>query len=892
MVKTRRTGVLWFVFLAVPGSGLLRFDGLPFSSKIEFSVFVISLIALFSSKFRHRCQILLSWRNGQSSQWLNTILLAAIALKFFTFVLAPIGNGFESCYRSVYAPPKQEVKCEKSFEAPFLFTSDTHNLNGITRLEKTLDFGSARSGGSSINASETTWRLPFVNEYPRFEQPWLDRPAFTAKFAAFVDAKKDSFIPVQYVGEVSVLVDDVLTTAVSYERSSLLLVPIVKGTKQVIIEFKFADLDVSEIPDRQPPIRGPWAELFVGKPITKNNLLDKLNLNIQGWSINQATKQAPDKFELRNQSGETVADVRPSSRPDVAQAFSGSIYTFSGLDFVNVDISSTGRGNYFEIYAKYLDQTSIRIGRVTPIFNTSADSWDSDVELLDEPGNIASIDSAYFLIDRDETPPLQAKNQNESNLTLFALHLLDFLVFLSGIMIFTVMAIAVKNDLITILKISGLSLFINFIVTQSPFSWWGYRYALFPIALGLLIGYSIHRYKTLNLLCVLPGLVSLMVIPMIEFARNTLGLADTKWWGFQIFRVRQSDWFVTQGYARQIFVEASLNGGENLFYFQPATRYLVLIQHLLFGENDVLLAVLMGLGLSIAVVFFLHEVLKRVASPHWWFLIALLLAAFFVMFTNQIFLGFAAAPSSEFPTWILLFITFGLIVRGNISGSMATVATVMAALTAQFRPNQAFGALFIFLLVQCELAAKENSRQVLLRIRLALVFAATMSLSLVHNLYYGFGWVFFSVTGGLNSNFSYSDLLNIFNDANVRTMMFDKLSLTLNLGWPATDLSLIFWMLNLIWVVSVIRIILLRNVDFKIWIVLIFPFTYFIPQIPYDILSYYPRHVVATQLAFALSGLYVMSRQGRVMSPSNEPNDIGNLDSLPDRTDTFQSSEI
>lgn len=869
------------MFLVVPGSGLLRFNGLPLSSKIEFTVFAISLVALFSGKSRGRCKALLSWRKGKSNQWLFTILLAAIALKFFTFVLAPIGNGFESCYRSVYAPLNQEIKCEKSFEAPFLFTNDIHNLGGITRVEKTLHFGSARSRGASINASETTWRLPFVNEYPRFEQPWLDRLAFTAKFAAFVEIKRNSLIPVQYVGEVSILVDGISTTAVSYEKSSLILVPIAKGTKQVIIEYKFADLDVSQIPDRQPPIRGRWAELFVGKPITKNKLINKLNLNIQGWSINQSTKQAPYQFELRSENGETIANVEPSPRPDVAQAFGGSIYNFSGLDFVDVDMGSAVLSKYFDIYANYPDQTSIRIGRAIPAFNTNTGLWDLDFELLNQSGNTASIDSVFFSIDQDEASLLEAKNQDISNLTFFTLYLLDLLVLLLTLVIFVVLVVAVKSDLYLIFQITFLSLFINFVINQLPFSWWGYKYVLFPIAFGFFVSYSLQKYKSLSLFSVLPGLVVLIVGPMIDYARNTLGLADAEWWGFQLFRGRQSDWFVTQGYARQIFVEASLSGGENLFYFQPATRYLVFVQHLLFGENDVLLAILMGVGAVIAAVFFSHEVLKRIAGPYWWCLTGLFLSACLVMFTNQIFLGFAAAPSSEFSTWILLFITFGLIVRGNFSASMAITASFMAALTAQFRPNQAFGALFLFLLVQSELAVKENSRQVLLRIQLALVFAVTMSMSLVHNLYYGFEWVFFSVTGGLNSNLSYSDLLNIFSNANVRGKVFDKLSLTLNLSWPPTDLSLIFWVLLSVWIFSVMRIILIGNTNFKIWIVLIFPFTYFIPQIPYDISSYYPRHVVATQLAFVLSGLYVVSRQKKLRSPLSGPNDVSNLDHCP-----------
>ncbi len=893
MVKTRKTWVLWFVFLAVPGSGLLRFDGLPLSSKIEFAVFAFSLGALFSSQFRHRCQQLLSWRNGQSSQWLNTILLAAVALKFFTFVLAPIGNGFESCYRSVYAPPKQEVKCEKSFEAPFLFTNDIHNLDGITRVEPTLNFGSARSGAISLNATETTWRLPFVNEYPRFDAQWLDRFAFTAKFAAFVNVNNDSFIPIQFVGEVSVLVAEEVFTSTSYEKASVMLIPVKKGTQKIRIEFKFADLDVSEIPDRQPAIRGPWAELFVGKPIRQNRLVTALNLNIRGWSIDKDLKQAPSKVELRNQDGETVAFVEPSPRPDIAKAFGDDNYTLSGFDFVGVDVGLTSGYKDFELFATYPNGTSIQIGKITHASNKVGDIAKAEISATNLPDHPASIDSAWFSIDTQKVAPLVAAQSERSSLMIATFYFLDLLVMLGFLLIFVIFLAALKRNLSQMARLTILCLTSNLIFTNLSFSWWGYKSVVIPIVIGVLISYSLQRDRSLNLIGVIPGVLAIIAGPTINLARSFQnGLGDAPWWGFQLFRGRASDWFVTQGYARRIFVDGSLNGGENLFYFQPATRYLVFIQHLLFGENDVLLGILMGCGILMAIVFVAREALKRIDSTRSHHLLTFFVVACFVTFGDQIFLGFASAPSSEYPTWVLIFLIFGLILRGNISQSTAIIGTIMAALTAQFRPNQAFGAFFLFLLIQSELVASENSRQLLTRLQLCIVFVTTMSLSLMHNLYYGFEFVFFSVTGDINSNSSYSDFLNIFNDETVRAMLIDKLSLTLNLGWPPSTVSITFWSLQLIWLLAIANTIRLRTTGFKVWIALIFPLTYSVPQLPYDISSYYPRHVVATQLAFGLSGLYVISRQVRVESRASRPIDGSNLNPLPGRTDTFQTSEI
>ncbi len=791
-------------------------------------------------------------------------MFAAIILKFFTFVLAPLGDGFESCYRSIYSPPRQEVLCEKSFEAPFIKDGQIGSFDQITRMEPIINFGPSRIGGNT-GATETTWRLPFVNEFPRFDALWLDRFPFTAKFASSIKVKNDSFIPIQFVGEISVSINDSITSAIAYEQKSVILVPIKKGSQKILVDYKFADLEVSEIPDRQPPIRGPWAQLFVGKPIREKNLVADLTLNIRGWTINQDTKQAPSTIEIRNPAGETIAVVKPSPRPDVANAFGDKKYTFSGFDFAvtNIDVNETNK--YFELFATYPDGQTIPIGKVSHALKTSNDFSIAKIEPSNQPGNQVSIDFATFSIDTNNTPPLIPALTKNSRLTIIAFNLLDLLVLLGIFSILLILILALRRNLRELARLSVLCLLSNLLFSYLPFSWWGYNSTVIPIAIGLLIGYSLHLNKSLNLIGVIPGILAIIVGPTIDLARRFSGLADAPWWGFQLFRGRDSDWFVAQGYGRRIFTDASLNGGEDIFYFQPATRYLVFIQHLLFGENDVLLGILMGVGALAAVVFVARETLRHFSDSREQLLITLFLVACFVMFTEQIFFAFAIAPSSEYPTWMLIFVTFGLIMRGSISQPVAIIATIMAALTSQFRPNQAFGALFLFLLVQSDLATGKNLKQILDRVQLLIVFTATMSLCLIHNLYYGGEFVLFSVTGGPSSDFSYSALLDIFSDENARAIFVNKLVVTFNYGWPPSPRSLAFWALDLIWLLAVVRTIKLRDIGIRIWMVLIFPLAYFVPQIPYDFSrgGYHPRHVVAIQLAFGLSGLYVLSRQAR-----------------------------
>ncbi|MFM7258008.1 MAG: hypothetical protein ACKO1E_05385, partial [Acidimicrobiaceae bacterium] len=67
---------------------------------------------------------------------------------------------------------------------------------------------------------------------------------------------------------------------------------------------------------------------------------------------------------------------------------------------------------------------------------------------------------------------------------------------------------------------------------------------------------------------VLVGAVIAVTAPIISFIREFNGLESADWWGFQIFRGRDSDWLAYQGYAKTIFNTASLQGGEAVFWFQ------------------------------------------------------------------------------------------------------------------------------------------------------------------------------------------------------------------------------------------------------------------------------------------------------------------------------------
>ena len=135
------------------------------------------------------------------------------------------------------------------------------------------------------------------------------------------------------------------------------------------------------------------------------------------------------------------------------------------------------------------------------------------------------------------------------------------------------------------------------IIEYTSFGWWGYRHAAIPIAAAISLAIVHWRAKSVDIYVVLVGAVIAITSPMISFIREFNGLESADWWGFQMFRGRDSDWLAYQGYAKTIFNTASLQGGEAVLWFQPANRYFIFLQHLIFGENDVFIEILSGIAI-------------------------------------------------------------------------------------------------------------------------------------------------------------------------------------------------------------------------------------------------------------------------------------------------------
>jgi len=848
---------LWFAFLSVPGSGFLRFDGIPFSSKSEFLVLSISLCAICITPLRHTISRFLEAGRGIAGQWVVLILLGALLFKFFTFTLLPLGEGFEACYRSIYAPIAQP-NCEKSYDTPIINNDDLNHIGSITRMEPILDFGSS-VGPTFFGASATTWRLPFANDFPRFNALWLDRLPFTAQFASLVSAEKNQALPISFTGEIIVLIDGVdVKHASSYSNASVILVPLPTGTHELILKYKFADLDSPIIPDVAPPIVGPWAQLFVGEPINTATGDSYVLLNINGWTFNQTQEKTPTKIEVRTTSGDLLASAIMSDRTDVASVFKNDRFLNSGVE-MQVPLAKTSTSQItVNVFAVFAEKKEIQISKIRLRAFGAPFSDYPTTETLNVQGELTDL-KATFSLDRADLLPMNGHGQtNPTSLQQKLLNLLDAIAWL-GTLTFGIAALLVlgrnKRAFLTTTVGSIVGVVTIWLINYSiPF------FAITPLSgamVAAIIWWSVWRAKQYLSIALIVPAVLVACHQMTTYAYGSAGVPRSQWWGFPVWRSRDYDWFVTQGYARQIFVDHSLRGGESLFYFQPAVRYLVFFQHLLLGDNDVLFAILWVFALLAVIGLAVRSLIGSNIFAARSLLVTVFATSVFSLFTATKFNYFAFQQASEFPTWIFLFLIVAFAVKPKISHKTAIALSVLSALTVQFRPNQAVGALILFALIFLIPDNRESNFQKTLLHKLMLLFAfgSTLSLSLLHNLHYGPNFVLFSSTGALNSEFTHREMLKVFTDPVIRELVFSKLRMALH-WYPESVVGserVAFWSLQIIWVSAVGRAVVSRSSQLKVWLLFLLPLAYLIPMLPFKFQGDV-RHIMIIQLAFGLSG--------------------------------------
>jgi hypothetical protein len=378
----------------------------------------------------------------------------------------------------------------------------------------------------------------------------------------------------------------------------------------------------------------------------------------------------------------------------------------------------------------------------------------------------------------------------------------------------------------------------------------------------LLIVLIARRWPPQSLVAYLPAAVVLAAFKSFDNLERFHASEGQRWWGRLLYYWRDSDWYATQGYARTVFLEGSLRGGEALFWFQAGPRYLAFVTRSLLGEQDALIGIMMTSLGFFAVFVLAARFLEKSRDGFSWLVGGCALFAMLYFMSDDLMAGFGFVGSSEYPTWTVFLLAAAFIISTRTeSRSWPMVAFALAlGYSIQLRPNQIGGVVLLFVAMLLLVDRSNSTRAIGTISKMIASFVAVVLFSLWHNLYYGESFVPFTANAGINYQFSWLDVLgfNPGEDDRLGTWRTVASQLRFMMYWNAPgnlSWASLFWGAQLLWIVALAyrykKGLLFRARS----LLLLIPFGYALPMLKYQMTSYYPRHLVVINLAFLLTAL-------------------------------------
>jgi hypothetical protein len=824
--------ILVFVFLVMPGSGRLVWDGLPLSTRAEFAALVLFVVVFFSQRVRETLGEML--RGVRWSGTVKPLVVVLCAAKFFSFAWSPMSAGFGACYRSLYAPLEDTTVCEKSYESPFL-AGHGSQFARVSRVDRVVDFG----------VQPYDWSLPFMNEFPRLGALWMTRFSFSASYSARVSSEAGRFVPVRAIGELAVSVDDrEAARVVDYDRHFVAAVPLAAGESELLVSFAYSDA-VGDVPVSPPAPRGPYAQLLIGKPMTADELRSVSRVLIT--SDTAAT-------------GVTVSDRdgRPIKAAQSPPPEEGSLLRRYALD-VSIPATALERGP--------LQVTGKLNGRDALLATITANP-DTPLRPDATPSGDTTL-SAILTAERDALTPMTPDARSDPNPALTALlALLDLatLVLLAALAV--ALARSMRSDLPRALALAAAAwILVEPLDAILPGFVGGGRELVIPYAIVALAIVALHRPITrYPLAYLLPTASVLATQKVLDHITNNHPGHDPRWWGKLIYYWRDSDWFVARGNGRTIYLTESLQANSTVFYSQAASRYLAFVLDSLLGENDALIGLV-----SVAVGFLVVGVLAaRVAQLHADAAGRLLAAA--VAFIGLVFVGdelivaFGFVISSEYPTWIAMLAVTAFLINPRPEHRVWVTTTLAATLAAliHFRPNSVFTftALLPFIAMRLQ---RGDSRRLTLQVSSAIAaFAVVLPLSLLHNVFYGESFVPFTNNASLNYQFSWTAIWSEEGILGALATIWSQFRVMMYWRVPNDpNFAIFFWGAQLALVAAIVLRIRKRALAAPITAVALLPLTHVLPMLKFQTTSYYPRMIAASSVLCLCAALIVWPREQR-----------------------------
>lgn len=352
-----------------------------------------------------------------------------------------------------------------------------------------------------------------------------------------------------------------------------------------------------------------------------------------------------------------------------------------------------------------------------------------------------------------------------------------------------------------------------------------------------------------------PILWAFAALLVIEGAAVLNGVSDLH---SILYHESGSDFLTYESFARNIVLGHSLDGGESVFYYQPGSRYLLGLMHVLFGDGNVLIAWWSMIGLSLPFVALVGWQRRRVGSSLGRVFVAAAGFLLLAVVNSPTVASLVALNASEAPTWALLPLAVAAPqlrpsrARGWIGSGAA------AGLIYVVRNNQAIAVATILGAIAAGLWKRR--RGVLLATAAAAVAIAV--LPAIHNLAYGQRFVLSTTSSGLSQELQIADLGRVFSAGAIGDQVRGHISSVLydppTPGLTHNSLAWLLWGMLALWLAAIVMSLwqlVRRESSLRAWLLLFLPIAYLAPHLIFQVEVYFPRHIVAGYLAMGVVAL-------------------------------------
>ena len=357
---------------------------------------------------------------------------------------------------------------------------------------------------------------------------------------------------------------------------------------------------------------------------------------------------------------------------------------------------------------------------------------------------------------------------------------------------------------------------------------------------------------------------SLPVTVLMIFQEGRIILNRTPKLADVLVRTRGNDYLNYMSQIQEMLEKSFLKGAEKTFYFQPGIRYVLYVAHWAFGSSDFIVGIFFLLALFSSVIYLSIRV-GRSTTPIFFGNLVWLTGAV-LLWSSSFTVQAILISFSEFGTWILIPLIFGLAIRDKQTRMSASLIGVMCAVIIWIRPNQAFGSLAL-LGFYLSIAFVYSRRWTLISFASG-AFLSCLLLIPAHNLWFGKKLLFLPRGTAQVETHPWGSFVDIFSGGAEKEWAIGQVKALLYLPSVlpiihSRQLAIVFPIFALLWIMAFMFLIYHRKISVKVLIGLSIGVAQAVPFLSYTLARYYPSHLVAIYLTLGASALAVFSIASR-----------------------------